>query len=291
MKLSSKRKLGIVSIVTLLMISVIWGANVYRRSNDFVARAHELDQASTSNSMLDAESRLDTKDSEERLETTDKDIITTREYTETVTIEYKVEIVEESSIYENESYTKQSGSNGSKDVTYLETSTNGEVTDTEIISESIKVNPVTKIYVKGTKVKQPLVEKVNVSAGNKAEGSYDEALAKAMHHAINLERRSQGLAPISWSNQLYTAAKTRAQEISIRFEHVRPDGSSWDSVNPDIVYAENLATKAYSVESAMRALMKSETHKENILSPFPKGASAIYKLDDNHWYWVQLYGY
>lgn len=290
MKLSSKRKLGIVSIVTLLMISVIWGANVYRRSNDFVARAHELDQASTSNNVLDAESRLETKDSEV-LEIEDKDIITTREYTETVTIEYKEEIIEEASIYANESYTKQNGSNGSKEVTYLETSTNGEVTDTEVISESVTANPVTKIYVKGTKVKPAPVEKVNAPAENKTEGSYDEALAKAMHHAINIERRSQGLAPISWSNQLYTAAKTRAQEISVRFEHVRPDGSSWDSVNPDIVYAENLATKAYSVESAMKALMKSETHKENILSPFPKGASAIYKLDDNHWYWVQLYGY
>jgi uncharacterized protein YkwD len=107
------------------------------------------------------------------------------------------------------------------------------------------------------------VDKVNLSVDGKSENE-DLAL-------VNSERKSQGVADLTWSNELAEVARGHARDMWIRkyFGHVSPDGKDVS----DRLYAgkikyslagENLAL-APTVNSAHKGLMNSEGHRENIL--------------------------
>ncbi|MBO7396062.1 MAG: hypothetical protein J6U16_08110 [Ruminococcus sp.] len=89
---------------------------------------------------------------------------------------------------------------------------------------------------------------------------------------VNKERSARGLAPLRVLPKLQSAAQRRADEITQKFDHVRPNGASCFSVieefGLDYYYiGENIAAGQTSPERVMTAWMNSEGHRNNILDP------------------------
>src|SRR5699024_5625711 len=75
------------------------------------------------------------------------------ERTETEKIPFETKTVEDDSLYEGTSKTTTEGEAGSKEIVYAETVVDGEVTESEVVSEDVVTEPVTKVVAKGTKEK------------------------------------------------------------------------------------------------------------------------------------------
>lgn len=89
---------------------------------------------------------------------------------------------------------------------------------------------------------------------------------------INRERRAAGLPTITLSQELVRAAKYKACDMKERnyFDHADPDGNKgWYLIDEQGLSwnhaGENLAKGNTSPENVMKNLMKSPTHKANIL--------------------------
>ena len=107
--------------------------------------------------------------------------------------------------------------------------------------------------------------------------------------AINRERSKRGVATLSMDQALMDAAMIRAAETVLYFEHARPNGSKWNSVNSK-VNGENLGKGTNSVSRIMSLWMDSPGHKENIVrSRFRSVGVACFECNGTS-YWVQLYG-
>ncbi|MCL2116661.1 MAG: CAP domain-containing protein [Methanobrevibacter sp.] len=105
---------------------------------------------------------------------------------------------------------------------------------------------------------------------------------------INNERSKVGAAPLEMDNELFSAAKTRTQEIKRKFSHIRPDGSQYFTVSSK-VRAENIANGQKTPKSVMNSWMNSPMHRNNILNPRYKSIGIGY-IGGNTPYWVQLFG-
>lgn len=88
----------------------------------------------------------------------------------------------------------------------------------------------------------------------------------------NYEREKLGLSTLTINNILTSAAQAKAQDMisGDYFEHTGPDGRQpWDWIkNAGYSYifaGENLAIDFRNAEDVMKAWMKSETHKDNII--------------------------
>ncbi len=115
---------------------------------------------------------------------------------------------------------------------------------------------------------------------------------------VNQERAKVGAPALSWSSTCEGAAQTRARESMTKYDHSRPDGSSWQTACPipssGGVAGENLAAgnTAVSPKTVVATWMGSATHKANILNKsFTKMAvgfvfdpSSQYKT-----YWSQFF--
>lgn len=88
---------------------------------------------------------------------------------------------------------------------------------------------------------------------------------------VNKERTSRGLKELRMFPRLSKAAMVRAQETSVVWDHVRPDGSSistvcneigigWDHIGENIAYGHN------SPQAVVNGWMRSDGHRANILS-------------------------
>ena len=90
---------------------------------------------------------------------------------------------------------------------------------------------------------------------------------------VNEERRKAGVAPLKLSAELQSAAAIRAEEITRRFSHTRPDGN-------------NTAAKV------VQQWMNSPGHRANILrSDYTElGVGYAYKENSQYkHYWVQIF--
>ena len=123
-----------------------------------------------------------------------------------------------------------------------------------------------------------------------AEGIYHNAYAQEVVRQVNMERTKRGLNPLTIDANLTAAANLRAQEITRKFSHTRPDGSRAVTVS-NFAYAENIARGQKTPDKVMAAWMSSsEGHRQNILraSYGTIGVSCI--KAGNVYYWVQLFG-
>jgi len=114
----------------------------------------------------------------------------------------------------------------------------------------------------------------------------------AMLNLINIEREKLGLNKLTLSASLIASAKIRAKEICTLFDHTRPDGSAWSTINP-LVRGENIAAGRSTIAEVFNQWMTSEPHKENILrGNFTTIGIAGYTCPDSHYryYWAQLFG-
>lgn len=105
---------------------------------------------------------------------------------------------------------------------------------------------------------------------------------------INKERSKVGVTPLKMDKELFNAAKIRTGELTKKFSHTRPDGSSCYTVSSKVM-GENIAYGQATPESVMNTWMNSEGHRNNILNPNFKSVGIGY-LKGNPSYWVQLFG-
>ena len=91
---------------------------------------------------------------------------------------------------------------------------------------------------------------------------------------VNEERAKEGLEPYEFGYSGYACAKLRAQELLVRFEHTRPDGTPCFTVFNELgvnelfsSMGENIAMGHRSPEDVVDAWMNSPGHRANILDP------------------------
>ncbi|MGO1683313.1 MULTISPECIES: transglycosylase family protein [Actinomycetes] len=75
------------------------------------------------------------------------------ERTETEKAPFETKTVEDDSLYEGTTKTKTEGKAGSVEKVFAETTVDGEVTESELVSEDVVTEPVTEVVAKGTKEK------------------------------------------------------------------------------------------------------------------------------------------
>ena len=149
-----------------------------------------------------------------------------------------------------------------------------------------------------TSASKPVQYETTTTTFNMAEGTeFNDAMAKEVLTILNQRRAEQGLAALTWDNNLATVAKVRSVEIVSSFSHTRPDGRNFYTALDDarINYGwggENLACGQTSASVAMSEWMASQSHKDNILrSDFKKvGIACYYDPGTTYkYYWVQIF--
>ena len=98
-----------------------------------------------------------------------------------------------------------------------------------------------------------------------------EAMAQEVIRLTNIERAKVGKAPLQYHAGLQKAAMLRAQEISIKFSHDRPDGTDSSTAVFETGVGcndgENIAKGYPSPESVVQGWMNSNGHRWAILDP------------------------
>lgn len=107
---------------------------------------------------------------------------------------------------------------------------------------------------------------------------------------VNQIRVANGLNSLRYDASLEGAADVRANESTVRFSHTRPDGSDWYTVNPDLMYGENLADGYNTADAVVNAWMASPEHKANILKPDFTTVAVSSVVKNGKTYWAQEFG-
>jgi len=107
---------------------------------------------------------------------------------------------------------------------------------------------------------------------------------------VNEIRIANGLSAVSYSSSLETTSIVRANEITSKFSHTRPDGSAWYTVNADLQYGENLAEGYSTADDVVNAWMASKKHRENILRSDFTTCAISATTKNGRTYWAQEFG-
>ncbi len=109
----------------------------------------------------------------------------------------------------------------------------------------------------------------------------------------NEKRAEYGLDPLTTDIVLDEKAEIRAEEITRRFEHKRPDGSEFTAMLSDVTWSacgENIAAGQSTPEEVVEAWMNSYGHRSNILNPsFAKIGVGYISGGEYGNYWVQIF--
>ena len=108
---------------------------------------------------------------------------------------------------------------------------------------------------------------------------------------VNQRRKENGLAELTYRNDIQDATNIRANEIISTFSHTRPDGSSCFTAVTVNYYAigENIASGQKNAEEVMNAWMNSPGHRANILSAQFTGLAVGVVQYQGVSYWVQIF--
>ena len=129
----------------------------------------------------------------------------------------------------------------------------------------------------------------------------DDASNQSLHDVarqvlalVNEERRKVGVAPLTLSAELQSAAAIRAEEITQKFSHTRPDGRHCNTVIPNGRYTmgENIAAGNNTAAKVVQQWMNSPGHRANILrSEYTElGVGYVCKENSEYMhYWVQIF--
>ncbi len=123
-----------------------------------------------------------------------------------------------------------------------------------------------------------------------------EEYAQNILMLVNKERSKFGISPLRLAKDLQDGANIRAKELTVLYDHTRPDGSPCYTVlsRKGRGAGENIAAGQRTEEAVMRDWMSSPGHRNNILNPNFRelGVGYTFKENDsnryNH-YWVQLF--
>lgn len=129
-------------------------------------------------------------------------------------------------------------------------------------------------------------------------GFSDEAdlseFARECFDLINEEREARGMDALEWDDTVAEACDIRAEELSEKFSHTRPDGSTCFTALEEVgaessARGENIAEGYWTPAAAVNAWMHSAGHRKNILTErFTRGAIGFYS-DGSRYYWVQMF--
>lgn len=108
---------------------------------------------------------------------------------------------------------------------------------------------------------------------------------------VNKERLAESLAPLSTFAALQTVSDVRAQELTAKFSHTRPDGTScFTAYNvPYSSAGENIAAGYPDAAAVMDGWMHSEGHRANILTGYFSHVGVGYLTTNSGYgsYWSQ----
>ena len=106
---------------------------------------------------------------------------------------------------------------------------------------------------------------------------------------VNQERKKVGANPLKMDESLLNSAMERAAEISVYFDHTRPNSTDCYSINQKM-NGENIAAGTSVPETTMELWMNSSGHKSNILrTSFNSIGIGCIQIDGVS-YWVQCFG-
>ena len=120
------------------------------------------------------------------------------------------------------------------------------------------------------------------------DGEFDYEASWQVLDLVNKERKEEGLEPLVMDKDLLDAAMKRGIEISVYFEHTRPDNSSCFSLCSKM-FGENIAAGQGSPESVMNSWMNSPGHRGNILGSYHSIGIGAVRVNGGR-YWVQCFG-
>ena len=154
---------------------------------------------------------------------------------------------------------------------------------------------VTTVDFNGNSTNSVPLSSQNTSVRNDYSESREAAdFAVQVLQLVNVERAKVGAAPLRLSSDLMNAAAIRAEEITRRFAHERPDGSSCFSLlrNQNRTLGENIAAGSATPEAVVDQWMHSPGHRANILNKDFKelGVGHSYKEGSSYGhYWIQMF--
>ena len=166
---------------------------------------------------------------------------------------------------------------------------NGETFELKIRGRSPGYANVTVRRKNGKLVKLLKVNVGNASTGDDRYQRESENYTSEVIRLVNEERERYGIAPLEADDTLCGYAQTRAEELSVKFSHTRPDGTK----GLDIVKvasdtrAENIAQGMASPRAVVAAWMKSGGHRRNILNENFTSIGVGY--DESTDSWVQIF--
>ena len=114
---------------------------------------------------------------------------------------------------------------------------------------------------------------------------------------INAERAKAGLAELTIDDDLMSMAAVRADEMSEKFEHTRPDGSDWKTIFDEFGWTlpnkrgENGSAGDGAASKTVSRWMNSSGHKANILKDNVTKIGVGYYYDGSaKWkhYWTMI---
>lgn len=130
------------------------------------------------------------------------------------------------------------------------------------------------------------------STGGGSSSSSDidiEEFREEVIRLTNIERENAGLDPLVEDSTAMEYAQIRAEEISINYSHTRPGNK--DKSLDGLYFIENIAYGQKTPEAVVQAWMKSEGHRETLLSDYSEVGNRMgagcFRGDDGKIYWTQ----
>lgn len=111
--------------------------------------------------------------------------------------------------------------------------------------------------------------------------------AKQLFTILNEERVAWGLTKFTWDSSLAALAEERAAELTVKFEHIRPNGRTVYEYNN--VEEENIASWYYDPEDVHNAFMSVRRDAFNIIDPDLKKVGIAYYEVGGIGYWCELF--
>jgi len=108
-------------------------------------------------------------------------------------------------------------------------------------------------------------EAAGVSSVNMV-GVVDYTAAREVHRILNEERQKANLPPLPMDAKLTEAAIQRAAEITISYDHKRPNNTGFETAFTwNVAAGENIAVGYVNAEKVMKSWMDSQGHNANIM--------------------------
>lgn len=121
--------------------------------------------------------------------------------------------------------------------------------------------------------------------------------AEEVVRLVNIERKNNGLSPLTLNKELMETAQLRAEELTEHYDHTRPDGRSCFTALEEagISYwsaGENIAAGYSTPAAVVEGWLNSPGHRANILSSSFTEIGVGYAYSNNSYYgsyWAQMF--